>query len=194
VATQTAATQTGQTAPVDSCAHALGDDLGWGLGVAFRAYIKAATAVMVSLPGGPRSYQLLTIASRDRPGTQLALAGLLDVDRTVMTYLLDALEGAGLVTREPDPTDRRARRIVVTKRGVALLADLDKQLRDVEANLLSALDDDERAAFRSLLQRIAAHVDALDPVDPCSLADSAAESVQVDRPARRGGRQVLTAT
>jgi DNA-binding MarR family transcriptional regulator len=163
------ATQTAQTTPVDACAHALDNDLGWGLGVAFRAYGKAATAVMASLPGGPRSYQVLTVASLDQPGTQLAIAAQLGVDRTVMTYLLDALEGAGLVTREPDPTDRRARRIVVSKRGVALLADLDQRLRDVEARLLSALDGDERAAFRSLLRRVAAHAHALDPVgDPCT--------------------------
>ena len=174
------ATQPAQAPPVDACAHALDNDLGWGLGVAFRAYGKAATAVM---------------ASRDQPGTQLAIAAQLGVDRTVMTYLLDALEDAGLVTREPDPTDRRARRIVVSERGVALLADLDERLRDVEARLLSALDDDERAAFRSLLRRVAAHLDAVDPVvDPCTLADGAAESSPVDRPARRGRRQARTAS
>jgi DNA-binding MarR family transcriptional regulator len=148
----------------EGCVHALGKDLGWGLGVTFRAYGKAATAVMASLPGGPRSYQVLTVASRDQPGTQLAIAAQLGVDRTVMTYLLDALEEADLVTREPDPTDRRARRIVVTKRGAALLADLDERLCEVEARVLSALDDDERTTFRSLLQRVAAHADALDPV------------------------------
>jgi DNA-binding MarR family transcriptional regulator len=167
------AIQTQQPAPADACAHALGDDLGWGLGVAFRAYVKSATALMARLPGGPRSYQVLTIASRDQPGTQLAIAAQLGVDRTVMTYLLDALEKARLVAREPDPNDRRARRIVVSKRGLALLAELDEQLRDAEAGVLSALDEEERAVFRSLLRRVATHVDAVDPVtDPCTLANS----------------------
>jgi DNA-binding MarR family transcriptional regulator len=166
------ATRAAQLPAADACGHALGNDLGWGLGVAFRAYGKAATALMASLPGGPRSYQVLTIASRDQPGTQLAVAAQLGIDRTVMTYLLDALERAGLLAREPDPNDRRARRIVVSKRGLALLADLDERLREVEASVLSALDEDERAVFRSLLQRVAAHVDAADPVeDPCALAD-----------------------
>jgi DNA-binding MarR family transcriptional regulator len=163
------ATQPVLTPTPGACAHALGNDLGWGLGVALRAYGKAATAVMASLPGGPRSYQVLTVASRDQPGTQLAIAAQLGVDRTVMTYLLDALEEAGLVTRAPDPADRRARRIVVTRRGAALLADLDERLRDVEARVLSALAEDERATFRSLLQRVAAAADALDPVaDACT--------------------------
>ncbi|MDQ1710432.1 MAG: hypothetical protein QOG49_1817 [Frankiaceae bacterium] len=183
------ATRPTQTPAVDACSHALGNDLGWGLGVALRAYLKAAAAVMATLPGGPRSYQVLTVASRDQPETQLAIAAQLGVDRTVMTYLLDALEEAGLVTREPGPTDRRARRIVVSKRGVALLAELHDRLGEVEAHLLSALDDDERVTFRTLLQRVVAHAETLDPVgDACAVGEAVADAAPVVRPARRGGR------
>ena len=154
----------------------MGNDLGWALGTVFRSYVKAATAVMAELPGGPRSYQVLSAAAHDQPGTQLALAARLGVDRTVMTYLIDALEEAKLVTREPDPADRRARRIAVTKRGVKLLADLDTRLGEVEAHVLSALDADERATFRSLLQRIATQAETIDPADPCRLATECAPS------------------
>jgi DNA-binding MarR family transcriptional regulator len=158
------ATLQAQTPDIEACAHALNADLGWALGVVFRAYVKAATSNMAQLPGGPRSYQVLATASRDQPPTQLALAQQLGVDRTVMTYLLDALEEAGLVRREPHPTDRRARRIVVSRRGVTLLGKLDEQLRQVEANVLAGLSEDERTTFRSLLQRVATQADALDPV------------------------------
>lgn len=37
-----------------SCEDALADDLGWGLGMIFRAYVKAAHAAVADLPGGPR--------------------------------------------------------------------------------------------------------------------------------------------
>jgi DNA-binding MarR family transcriptional regulator len=104
----------GQGSP---CGGALRDDLGWGLGVLFRSYAKAATAAFAELPGGPRGYQVLATASRGEPGSQLKLAHHLGVDRTVMTYLLDDLEGAGLIERRPDPADRRARRILVTALG-----------------------------------------------------------------------------
>jgi len=161
---------TSDSIPLGACANALGEDLGWALGAVFRSYVKAATAVMADLPGGPRSYQALAAAARDQPGTQLALAARLGVDRTVMTYLIDALEEAKLVTREPDPADRRARRIAVTKRGATLLADLDQRLGQVEAHVLAALDPDERTTFRSLLQRVAAHAEALDPGSACDLA------------------------
>jgi DNA-binding MarR family transcriptional regulator len=162
-------------APTGVCG-ALGNDLGWALGAVFRSYVKAATAVMAELPGGPRSYQVLSAAAHDQPGTQLALAAQLGVDRTVMTYLLDALEEAGLVTREPDPADRRARRIVLTKRGAKLLAALDRRLGEVEAHVLSALDPDERSTFRALLTRIATRADTLDPAAACDLAAECAKS------------------
>src|ERR1700733_9601695 len=99
------------------CDGALSDDLGWALGVVFRSYAKAANAAFGDVPGGPRGYQVLRASARSDPRSQLELASHLGVDRTVMTYLLDDLEGAGLIRRHPDPADRRARRIVATTAG-----------------------------------------------------------------------------
>ena len=101
----------------------LSDDLGWGLAVVFRAYVKAADAVTDGIPGGHRGYQVLCAAARDEPGSQAAMAGRLGIDRTVMTYLLDDLEAADLVARRPDPADRRSRRVVATDHGRVVLAD-----------------------------------------------------------------------
>src|SRR5260370_42709662 len=90
-----------------SVCRTLNDDLGWALGTIFRSYVKAAGVAVADLPGGPRGYQVLTAASNGGPGTPLALANQLGVDRTVMTYLLDDLERAGLIERRPHPADRR---------------------------------------------------------------------------------------
>ena len=121
------------------CEDALADDLGWGLGMIFRAYVKAAHAAMAGLPGGPRGYQVLSAAAQRTVGSQLALAQHLGVDRTVMTYLLDDLEAAGLIERRPDPANRRARRIVATQLGNELLTTLNERLRAAEALLLAPL-------------------------------------------------------
>jgi DNA-binding MarR family transcriptional regulator len=149
----------------------LRDDLGWALGVVFRSYVKAAGAAFADVPGGPRGYQVLAAATRSDPGSQLELAQHLGVDRTVMTYLLDDLEQAGLIERHPDPADRRARRIAPTERGRALLGVLDERLRAAELQVLAGLPAADRAAFRGLLSRAAAHASAADPVrDACALA------------------------
>jgi DNA-binding MarR family transcriptional regulator len=147
-----------------ACSGPLCDDLGWALGVVFRSYVKAANAAFAELPGGPRGYQVLAAATRGGVGRQLELAQHLGVDRTVMTYLLDDLEGAGLIERQPDPADRRARRIVATSVGRERLANLDRRLQAAERNVLAGLDSDaDRQAFRALLRQLATHADAADP-------------------------------
>jgi len=145
-----------------ACAGALRDDLGWALGMVFRSYVKAAGAAFADLPGGPRGYQVLAAAARSDPDSQLALAQHLGVDRTVMTYLLDDLEGAGLIARRPDPADRRARRIVATARGRELLDDLDRRLREAEQRVLAGLENEaDRHTFRVLLRQLAGHASEL---------------------------------
>src|ERR1700679_1441223 len=115
----------------------------------FRAYVKAAHAAVADLPGGPRGYQVLSSAAQGTVGSQLALAQHLGVDRTVMTYLLDDLEAAGLIERRPDPADRRPRRTVAPRQGNELLASLNDRLRAAEAHLLAPLGVETRDAFRA---------------------------------------------
>jgi DNA-binding MarR family transcriptional regulator len=133
----------------------LAGDLGWGLAVVFRAYVKAADAATAGMPGGHRGYQVLCAAARDEPGSQAAMAQRLGIDRTVMTYLLDDLEAAKLVERQPDPADRRSRRVAATAHGREALA---------EQHLLAGLGPEDQAAFRKLLGALAARVNDLDPI------------------------------
>jgi DNA-binding MarR family transcriptional regulator len=157
--------------------HALDSDLGWALGIVFRHYLKAAGNVMADVPGGPRGYQVLAEAAGNQADTQLALAHRLGIDRTVMTYLLDDLENAGLVERRADPADRRARRIVATGHGQARLAELDTQLRRAEEHVLAALAEGDRDTFRDLLRQIATHAHAQDPVaSRCQVVQEVAEA------------------
>lgn len=142
----------------------LTQELGWGLAVVFRGYVKAADAVTEGLPGGHRGHQVLSAAARDEPGSQAALAARLGIDRTVMTYLLDDLVGAGLVERRLDPCDRRARLVMATDHGRAVLADLDQRFARAEQHILGGLSQEDQAAFRALLTRLATHVNGLDPV------------------------------
>ncbi len=144
---------------------ALERDLGFALGVVFRAYVKAAHAAVNDMPGGPRGYQVLVAAIQQQADGQGALAHRLGVDRTVMTYLIDDLEEAGLVERQADPLDRRSRCIVATPQGLQFWAATEKRLHEVEDQVLGALSTAERATFRRLLQRLAARAHALDPVE-----------------------------
>ena len=72
-------------------------DLGWALLAVLRTYRQLSEARLTDLPGGPRGYHVLATAALGDPPSQLAMARKLGVDRTVMTYLLDDLEAAGLL-------------------------------------------------------------------------------------------------
>lgn len=160
------------------------NDLGWALGAVMRSYLRAAGEAVAGVPGGPRGYQVLATAGSGEPSTQVALAQHLGIDRTMMTYLLDDLENAGLVERRPDPTDRRARRVSLTAAGVSRLNELKQDLQRVEDGLLDPLDDAERSVLRGLLHRLAT---SMAPANPCQIAQecAAAEAVADVRPRRR---------
>jgi DNA-binding MarR family transcriptional regulator len=154
---------------------ALDGDLGWALGVVFRAYVKATERAVGDLPGGHRGYQILTAAVEEQPESQSALCQRLGIDRTVMTYLLDDLERADLVARRPAPNDRRTRLVVATGTGRTRLADLDRRLAHAEAHVLSGLEAADRTQLKSLLGRLAAHANSLDPVrDACAVVEDLA--------------------
>jgi DNA-binding MarR family transcriptional regulator len=168
------------------------NDLGWALGAVFRTYVRVANTAMDQLPGGPRGYLVLSAAAHDAPRSQLALAQHLGVDRTVMTYLIDDLVTAGLVERQPDPADRRARRIVATRAGRTELRRLERMLRRAEDVVLAPLDPADREVFRGLLCRVARHAHAQDPAhDLCQIVTELADPAAAgSRTAPTGGREV----
>lgn len=65
------------------------------------------------------------------PATASDLAGHLGVTKQAAAQLVDHLVERGYVRREPDPSDRRARLLVLTARGTACTAAADAAAADV---------------------------------------------------------------
>ncbi|WP_236594739.1 MarR family transcriptional regulator [Saccharothrix sp. 6-C] len=66
---------------------------------------------------GMRAHVVLTELSRGATPTQLAPARAVDVDKTRMVTIIDGMEAEGLLSRRPDPDDRRARIVEPTAEG-----------------------------------------------------------------------------
>jgi DNA-binding MarR family transcriptional regulator len=126
-------------------------DLGQALAALLRRYLDGAREAVADLPGGPRGYQVLLTSSRGACSNQATIATHLGIDRTVMTYLVDDLERAGMVERRPDPADRRARQVMVTAAGQDVLAAATERIRAVEDLVLAGLGSDDADLFRRLL-------------------------------------------
>lgn len=93
---------------------------------------------------------------RRGPVTQRVLAEALGVTARNVTGLVDGLEAAGIVTREPHPTDRRATLITLTGQGAAAAAEMAAQQRDFARELFA--DEPELATFAAVLDRLLARL------------------------------------
>ncbi|MDQ0808669.1 DNA-binding MarR family transcriptional regulator [Streptomyces sp. B3I7] len=141
--------------PGEDSRPTLDTDLGWAIRMVSSAFRRVATESVADLPGGARAYLVLVALADGEPPSQLALAKAVSLDRTVMTYLLDDLEAHHLVTRRPDPRDRRARQVLLTDTGRTRLAQVRDNLAAAEAELLADLDEHDAHHLRTLLARIA---------------------------------------
>jgi DNA-binding MarR family transcriptional regulator len=131
-------------------------DFGQALGALLRTYLDNAREAVSDLPGGPRGFQVMSVAATSACANQARMAESLGLDRTVMTYLVDDLEQAGLVARRPDPADRRARQVVLTTKGEKAFAKASSRIDHVERAVLGGLSDEDASVFRSLLMKVVA--------------------------------------
>lgn len=100
------------------------------------------------------AYIALSHLARAPAGTQLALAQAIQYDKTRLIGLLDELERDGLITREPDPADRRARIVELTPAGKARHAAAQADIRAMETKLLKDLSAGDRDRLRAALARL----------------------------------------
>jgi DNA-binding MarR family transcriptional regulator len=103
----------------------------------------------------PRHFGMLNHLAANEGQSQQALSRALGIHRSATVALVDDLERRGLAERRPDPADRRAYTLYLTRSGHELLAELQRVAQEDEAELLDALDASERAQLISLLQRVA---------------------------------------
>ncbi|WP_435642768.1 MarR family transcriptional regulator [Streptomyces sp. H49] len=74
---------------------------------------------------------LYTLVCKDM-ANQSQPAGYLGIDRSVLPYVIDDLVKTGLVERQPDPADRRARKAVATQPGIETLRALQNKITSAE--------------------------------------------------------------
>jgi DNA-binding MarR family transcriptional regulator len=102
-------------------------------------------------------YAVLHHLEAQGPVAQRELAAALRIQPSNIVALLDELERRGLLTRAPDPSDRRRHRVELTRRGRLALQRATKAARAAEADLLAPLSPSEQREFQAFLARLTAH-------------------------------------
>ena len=95
----------------------------------------------------------------DGPMRPTALAGLLELDLSVVSRQLKALEDAGFVSREPDPADARATLIAPTATGAEVYSQTWAKRAAILDEALGDWTAQSRADLAALLARFNADLD-----------------------------------
>jgi DNA-binding MarR family transcriptional regulator len=129
--------------------------LGRWLGHAMRRFDERVLQLMAGNPGVPLA--LANLAARDQisaahihitrhlalQGSRLTeLAEVAGMTKQAMGKLVDQCEAWGLVTREDDPLDARARRVVFTETGLAWLQAFRDAVQQAEQEFRDAVGTD----------------------------------------------------
>lgn len=105
---------------------------------------------------GLRGYHFRVLAALDQygPSSQADIGRYTGIDRSDVVAALNDLVDRSLAVREADEADRRRNVVKITKRGVATLARLDRQLDGVQEAVLAPLTPAERARLVRLLAKL----------------------------------------
>ncbi|MEU6302328.1 MarR family winged helix-turn-helix transcriptional regulator [Streptomyces chartreusis] len=126
----------------------------WLLGRA-AARGRALVAEALAAEGMKMWHHVVLSAVRDlAPVAQADLGRGVRLDPKDLVGILNDLQSAGLVVREPDPKDRRKNAVSLTDEGARLLGRCEKAAREANDTLLAPLSSAERDRFTDLLIRI----------------------------------------
>jgi DNA-binding MarR family transcriptional regulator len=159
----------------------------------WRSFLRAHSQVVRRLErdltaeaGLPLAWYDVLLQLAEAPNRRLRMAELADsvlLSRSGLTRLVDRLQAAGLVVREPFPGDARGMYTVLTPAGLDRLRRAAPiHLAGVQEYWLSKFSDDELRQLHDLLNRLAADSEDSDITDAEDEASSAGHDQLRDRP------------
>jgi len=104
----------------------------------------------------PAEGHLLSYLRSYAPCTIVEILRVFGIRPSTMTSMLERLADRGLLTREPDPEDRRSVRVELTREGKAVAERINRLVRDLEKRIGSHVGTRELAGFRSVMGAVEA--------------------------------------
>ena len=130
---------------------------------AFRRVRRGTTRVLAPFGiSGGQARALRVLGRAGEPMRVGDVAARLEIVPRSATTMVDALEGAGLVERRPDPDDRRSVLVALTKAGRDLLGRMAAARREIAESLFGHLSVVQQSDLLGLLTAL----NELDESDP----------------------------
>jgi DNA-binding MarR family transcriptional regulator len=98
--------------------------------------------------------KLLLCLQKEGPLRATAIAEFFNQSPRTVTEGIDGLERDGLVERRPDPSDRRAKLIQITAKGVEAVARTEPLRRQIIDQTFGTLQPHERESLGAVLEKL----------------------------------------
>ncbi len=104
---------------------------------------------------------IAVLGGEARPMTAQAVCEATAMDKVTVSRAIRALDGRGLVRRQPNAEDKRASDVTLTKDGQGIYAEIAPSALDYESRMLSDFSDEERANLKQLLEQLERSLDGV---------------------------------
>ncbi len=128
-----------------------GDSLGLFVTSAARDLSRAFEQVLVAAGGSTPVWLVLLALSNGPHATQRELAEAVGIRQPTLIHHLDAMDRAGLVTRDREPGNRRVQQVRLTDAGERLFLRLRRAASSFDGRLRAGMSEDDVAELRRLL-------------------------------------------
>jgi MarR family transcriptional regulator for hemolysin len=110
--------------------------------------------------GGSQAVWMVLISLKTHPGAnQREVAYAAGIQGATLTHHLNAMEEAGLVTRQRDPANRRVHMLELTEEGEAVFERLAKAAIAFDRELCTGISDRDLATARRVLATLRQNVE-----------------------------------
>ncbi len=123
---------------------------------------KRTAAIAKNVDGLNLSHWRVLAAVAEAPGrTAQDVVAMTPMDKGIVSRAVKTLLNEKLLVRKASQTDGRIGHLHLTAKGERVYAQLAGDIREVEALMLSALDDDEAATLKRLTKKLMGAFDAI---------------------------------
>jgi DNA-binding MarR family transcriptional regulator len=114
--------------------------------------------------------KVLLYLSKNEGASQVRMCELTEIEPMMMVRILDRMEADKLLERRPDPTDRRARRLYLTRKAARFLEEIERISELTRNEFVAGVSKSDREAFLKVLGHVHQNACARDAATPAPAA------------------------